>query len=196
MFCLFLVCMDLSFTFNLPNLKTPLIRQSHRLSNKREFSVFCSPRWLTPVSIQVNPNVIFLLFFTYHWFERKFVKNIFCSLVPYLLACIIHLSLKKVDEIIFISNTIYLLHHACFTCSIQQYTLLYTLAHFSSLAVKYEQNESLTIHGTVRADGRAALIKQPSDTIDLFPYIDEHRRILFRNFALGGQKQIPFLKVQ
>ena len=40
MFCLFLICMDLSFTFNLSNLKTPLIRQSHRLSNKRGFTVF------------------------------------------------------------------------------------------------------------------------------------------------------------
>ena len=48
MFCLFLVCMDLSFTFNLCNLKTPLIRQSHRLSNKRELTVF------TPVSSYVR----------------------------------------------------------------------------------------------------------------------------------------------
>ena len=40
MFCLFLVWMDLSFTFHLCNLKSPLIRQSHRLSNKRGFTVF------------------------------------------------------------------------------------------------------------------------------------------------------------
>ena len=52
------------------------------------------------------------------------------------------------------------------------------------------------IHGTVRADGRTAQIKQPSDTIDLFRTIDEHRQILFRNFALERQKKIPFLKLQ
>ena len=40
MFCLFLVYMDFSFQFNLCNLKTPFIGQSHRVSNTRELTVF------------------------------------------------------------------------------------------------------------------------------------------------------------
>ena len=42
MCCPFLVWMDPSFTFHLCNLKTPLIGQSHRLSNKRGFTVYHS----------------------------------------------------------------------------------------------------------------------------------------------------------